>query len=65
LPLVRQGETLSRKALWILTSTPGVSVVLLGMRHPAYVEDGMEVLKWPPLADVRKTYEAMRQVRLP
>jgi uncharacterized protein YyaL (SSP411 family)/aryl-alcohol dehydrogenase-like predicted oxidoreductase len=65
LPLVRQGETLSRKALWILTSTPGVSVVLLGMRHPAYVEDGMEVLKWPPLADVRKTFEAMRQVRLP
>ncbi len=65
LPLVRQGESLSRKALWILMSTPGVSAVLLGMRHPAYVEDGMEVLKWPSLTGVREIYEAMRQVRVP
>jgi hypothetical protein len=64
LPLARQGEGLSRKALWVLASTPGVSCVLLGMRHPAYVEDGMAVLGWPPLPDVRPIYEAMRQVRV-
>jgi hypothetical protein len=64
LPLARQGESLSRKALWILASTPGVSCVLLGMRHPDYVEDGMAVLGWPPLPDVRPIYEAMRQVRV-
>ncbi len=64
LPLARRGEPLSRKALWVLTSTPGVSCVLLGMRHPDYVADGMEVLSWPPLPDVRKIYEAMRGVRI-
>jgi len=64
LPLVRQGEGLSRKALWTLVSTPGVSCVLLGMRHPSYVEDGMAILAWPPLPDVRPIYEVMRQVRL-
>ncbi|MFI5341675.1 MAG: aldo/keto reductase [Candidatus Methylomirabilales bacterium] len=64
LPLARQGEGLSRKALWILASTPGVSCVLLGMRHPEYVEDGMGILGWPPLPDVRPIYEAVPQVRV-
>jgi hypothetical protein len=64
LPLERQGESLSRKALWVLASTPGVTAVLLGMRHPEYVEDGMEILKWPTLPDVRKIFEAMREVRV-
>jgi len=64
LPLARQGEGLSRKALWVLASTPGVSCVLLGMRHPSYVEDGMGILAWPPLPDVRPIYEAMRRVRV-
>jgi hypothetical protein len=63
LPLARRGEPLSRKALWALVSTPGVSTVLLGMRHPDYVSDGLEVLKWPPVGDVRRIYEAMREVR--
>jgi aryl-alcohol dehydrogenase-like predicted oxidoreductase len=63
-PLARQGEGLSRKALWVLTSTPGVNCVLLGMRHAAYVEDGMGILGWPPLPDVRSIYDAMRQVRV-
>jgi hypothetical protein len=40
-----------------------VSTVLLGMRHPDYVSDGMEILKWPLLGDVRKIYEAMAEVR--
>jgi uncharacterized protein YyaL (SSP411 family)/aryl-alcohol dehydrogenase-like predicted oxidoreductase len=64
LPLARQGEGLSRKALWVLASTPGVSCVLLGMRHPSYVEDAAGVLGWPPLPDVRPIYEAIRQVRV-
>ena len=54
---------MSRKALWVLVSTPGVSAALLGMRHPDYVTDGMDVLKWSPLGDVRRIYEAMREVR--
>ena len=64
LPLARRSETLSRKALWVLASTPGVSCVLLGMRHPDYVADGMEILKWPPLPDVAKLYRAMADVRI-
>ena len=64
LPLLRAGESLSRKTLWILASTPGVSCVLLGMRHPAYVKDGMAIHGWPPLRDVLQIYEAMRQVRV-
>jgi uncharacterized protein len=63
LPVARRGESLSRKALWVLVSTLGVSTTLLGMRHPDYVADGMEVLKWSPLGDVRRIYEAMREVR--
>ncbi len=58
LPLARTGESLSRKALWVLASTPGISCVLLGMRRPAYVTDGMAILGWPPLQGVRKIYEA-------
>jgi hypothetical protein len=63
LPLARRGEPLSRKALWILTGTPGVSAVLLGMRHPDYVSDGMEVLKWPPPGNVRKVYAGVAEMR--
>ena len=63
LPLARRGEPLSRKALWVLTGTPGVSAVLLGMRHPDYVSDGMEVLKWPPPGNVRKVYAEMPEMR--
>jgi len=63
LALARRGESLSRKALWVVVSTPGVSTALLGMRHPDYVSDGLEVLKWSPLGDVRRIYEAMREVR--
>ncbi len=64
LPLTRQGEGLSRKALWVLASTPGVSCVLLGMRQVAYVEDGLGILGWPTLPDVRPIYEAVRLVQV-
>ena len=65
LPPERRGAGLSQKALWTLASTPGVSAVLVGMRRPAYVEDATGVLGWPPLADPRPVYEAVRGLRLP
>ena len=62
LPAERHGETLSRKALWVLASTPGVSGVLVGMRRAAYVDDARGILRWPPLAAVRPAYEAVRSL---
>jgi aryl-alcohol dehydrogenase-like predicted oxidoreductase len=64
LPPERRGATLSQKALWTLASTPGISTVLVGMRRPAYVEDATAMLGWPPFADVRPVYEAIRSLRL-
>ena len=46
LPESRRAESLSRKALWILTGTPGVTCVLNGMRTPQYVDDALAVLRW-------------------
>jgi len=65
LPAERRGESLSRKALWVLASTPGVRCVLNGMRMPAYVDDSLGVLPWAPLEDVIPIYQAVQQVRLP
>jgi aryl-alcohol dehydrogenase-like predicted oxidoreductase len=50
LPPERHDATLSQKALHVVSSAPGVSCVLLGMRRPAYVEDALPVMSWPPLA---------------
>lgn len=60
LPAGRRGEPLSRKALWTLTSTPGVSAVLVGMRRPAYVRNVLPVLGWAPIADPVRIYERLR-----
>ncbi|MDE2485314.1 MAG: DUF255 domain-containing protein [candidate division NC10 bacterium] len=62
LPEARRGESLSRKALWVLTSTKGVGCVLNGMRTPAYVDDSLGVLPWPPLADVVPIYLAVQRL---
>ena len=51
LPGARRAETLSRKALWVVASTPGVSLVLNGARTPQYVDDALGILRWPPLPD--------------
>ena len=64
LPLDRRGETLSRKAIWVLASTPGVSCVLTGIRRPSYVEDALEVLRWPPLDAPERAYAAVRETLL-
>ncbi|MFB3074955.1 MAG: aldo/keto reductase, partial [Candidatus Methylomirabilales bacterium] len=65
LPAERRAESLSRKALWILASTPGVSCVLNGMRRPTYVDDSLGILAWPPLPDVLSVYQAVQSLRLP
>ncbi len=65
LPLSRGAHSLSRKVLWILASTPGVSCVLNGMRTPAYVEDALEVLRWEPLRNVRSLYEKAGTIAFP
>jgi hypothetical protein len=56
LPAERRGESLSRKALWIVASTPGVTTVLVGMRRPEYVADAAAVLAWPPLPRAAEVY---------
>jgi len=61
LPPERRGEILSRKALWILASTSGVSSVLNGMRHQGYVDDALGILSWPPLGEVVPIYEAIQK----
>ena len=59
LPENRRSESLSRKSIWVLASTPGVSAVLVGMRRPAYVEDALAVLDWEPLAEAASIYESL------
>jgi len=61
LPPERRGENLSRKALWVLASTPGVSCVLVGMRRTPYVSDAMAIAAWPPLGDTIAVYERMER----
>jgi aryl-alcohol dehydrogenase-like predicted oxidoreductase len=61
LPEARRGESLSRKALWVLASTPGVTSVLNGMRSPAYADDSLAVMGWEPLTGVRQIFENTAQ----
>ena len=39
--------TLSQRALNFVTSSPGVSVVLNGMKREEYVEDAMQIMEMP------------------
>ena len=65
LPPERRGESLSRKALWVVASTPGVTCVLNGMRAPAYVDDALGVLPWPPLETALPIYRAVQGATVP
>ena len=58
LPADRRTESLSRKALWVLASTPGVTCVLNGMRTVPYVEDSLKVMQWPALGDPLAVFRA-------
>jgi len=61
LPEARRTESLSRKALWVLASTPGVTSVLNGMRSRDYVEDSLAVMGWEPLTGVKQVFEGIAQ----
>jgi uncharacterized protein YyaL (SSP411 family)/aryl-alcohol dehydrogenase-like predicted oxidoreductase len=61
LPEARHTESLSRKALWVLASTPGVTSVLNGMRSRDYVEDSLAVMGWEPLTGVKQVFEGIAQ----
>ncbi|MET0514215.1 MAG: hypothetical protein ABW047_02650, partial [Nitrospiraceae bacterium] len=58
LPEPRRGESLSRKAIWVLASTAGVTCVLNGMRSTSYVDDSLQVMQWQPLRDPLVVYRA-------
>jgi aryl-alcohol dehydrogenase-like predicted oxidoreductase len=60
LPEDKREESFSRKALWTVASTPGVTSVLNGMRHPVYVEDSLAILQWEPLQQPRRIFEALQ-----
>jgi hypothetical protein len=60
LPSERRGDSLSRKALWTVASTPGISAALNGMRRPAYVDDALGILAWEPLGEVAPVYRALQ-----
>ena len=61
LPPELSDESLSRIALDFVASSPGVSCVLCGMRHPAYVEDAVGVLALPPIPDVGAVADRLRE----
>jgi aryl-alcohol dehydrogenase-like predicted oxidoreductase len=57
-PPAYRAESLSRKALAILTNTKGVTCVLSGMRRPNYVDDSLGALRSPPFDVDLHLYEA-------
>ena len=59
LPEDKRPEPISRKALWILASTPGVTSVLNGMRTTQYVNDTLTILGWDPLTTPRNVFESL------
>ena len=59
LPEDKRAEPMSRKAIWTLASTPGVTCVLNGMRTTHYVDDALSTLRWAPLATPRKVFETL------
>ena len=65
LPAAKRDEPFSRKALWALASTPGVTCVLNGIRHPVYVDDSLTILQWEPLAQPRTLLEAIHTAKIP
>ncbi len=58
LPPAYRAESLSRKALTVLTNTKGVTCVLNGMRRGNYVDDSLGALRSPPFDVDLRLYEA-------
>lgn len=59
-PALESCDTLSQRALRVLTSTEGIDCVLLGMRRTPYVEDALTVLKQPRLNTSYKILKAFK-----
>jgi hypothetical protein len=59
----RAAEPLSRLATWTAASVPGVTSVLVGMRHKAYVADLQQVLRWAPETDPERVFSLVRAAR--
>ena len=59
LPQDKKNESLSRKALWTVASTPGVTCVLNGMRSPEHVTDALGILSWEPLTEPQPIFLAI------
>jgi aryl-alcohol dehydrogenase-like predicted oxidoreductase len=58
--------TLSQKAIRALRTTRGISVVLVGMRHPDYVTDVLEELRrYYPVKDRKKAWHKMKSAVTP
>ena len=55
----RRAASLSQKALWIAASTPGVDVVLCGMRRADYVADATAILGWKLVENSAAVYRAV------
>lgn len=51
-PALKTSPALSQKALRVLLNVPGLAGVLLGMRRPQYVEDGLLALRAEHIDDV-------------
>ncbi|MCP9452474.1 MAG: DUF255 domain-containing protein [Nitrospira sp.] len=64
IPESHRHETLSRKALWIVASTPGVTCVLNGMRTPAYVDDSLAILGWERFSKSQTVYEQLKSLSI-
>ena len=62
LPPAYRTESLSRKALAVLTNTKGVTCVLNGMRHRNYVDDSLGALRSPPFDVDVHLYEAFNHM---
>jgi uncharacterized protein len=62
LPEGKQKQSMSRKALWVLTSTPGVTCVLNGMRTVRYVEDSIAIMGWDPLNEPGVVYNTIEKI---
>ncbi len=61
LPADKQKASFSQKALWTVASTPGVTSVLNGMRHPIYVDDSLSILQWKSHPNPRPVFEALNK----
>jgi aryl-alcohol dehydrogenase-like predicted oxidoreductase len=53
--------TLSQRALNFVTSSPGVSVVLNGMKREEYVEDAMQIMEMPDFPQPLALIESVRR----